>query len=67
VLPWSWRHSLEEGRIPCLGAHLEEERRTASRRVHHVHERIHGGGGAHYLRGGLSEKLRAHNYREKSC
>jgi hypothetical protein len=38
---------------------LEEERRKASRRVHYIHEMSHGGG-AHYLRGGLSEKLRAH-------
>jgi hypothetical protein len=60
VLPWSWRHSHEERRIPSLRAHLEKERHKASRRVHYIHERSHGGGGAHYLRGGLSEKLRAH-------
>jgi hypothetical protein len=63
VLPWSWKHSHEERRIPCLRAHLEEEKHKASRRVHHIHEWMHGGEGAHYLRGGLSEKLRVHTHK----
>jgi hypothetical protein len=47
VLPWSWRHSHEERHIPSLRAHLEEERRKASRMAHYIHERSHGGGGVH--------------------
>jgi hypothetical protein len=53
VLAWNGKHSHEGGCIPCLGAHLEEERRKASRGHTIFHDGFHGGGGAHYLKGAL--------------